>query len=96
MRLVPKFVLFLMILLVSPCLLAWDNPETVRLGGRIIEPGISKVELIKAAGAPMLKEDSGIDPNTGIIQEIWYYEFGGGTAMIRISNGVVRSVSVTK
>lgn len=71
---------------------AWDHPEKVRLGNTIIQPGTSKIELLESAGEPLMKEDTGINLNTGNYKEIWYYEKGNETLMIHIEGGKVRKV----
>ena len=87
--------LFLMLTFINSTLLAWDHPETVRLGGNIIGPGTSKMELLNSAGPPIMKEDSGINPRTGNIKEIWYYKYYNKNVAINISNGMVKQVIFT-
>jgi len=76
----------------SGLVFSWDHPETVRLGGRIIGPGTSKVEVLKHAGKPMMREESGINLSTGDLKEVWYYEYANKTALIHIEGGKVTEV----
>lgn len=72
---------------------ATATERSVRLGGKIIEPGVSKLELVKSAGKPYQKETLGINMVTGDIKEVWYYTYANKNVAIYLQGAKVVKIA---